>query len=174
MSKMDLKTKLYLFITGAVIENTKEYTKPKVEKNIVYVFGNDDEFKNYFRNYLGVDVDNNIINTAIYTKSKYGAVIAFKGLCDYIITKHMLNYDIKELSQDEIDNIHKRGKITQLEKVKEWESCDLCAPGDASGSAAYRCEIFNYNCHECLLEYASHKTEYQPMEFKLVNSLINM
>lgn len=78
-----------------------------------------------------------------------------------------IQYNIKKLTQEEIDDIHKRGKLTQLEKVKEWESHGLCAPGDAIGSAADRCAYFK-NCHECLLEFASHQLEHEPIEFKLV------
>ena len=59
----------------------------------------------------------------------------------------------KELTQEQIDDIHAIGKITPAEKVKEWEDMDLCAPGDAIGSAAWRCRKFK-NCHDCLVDYA--------------------
>lgn len=173
MDKLDLKTKLFLFITGATIEKEKKYTIKKVKTNVVYIFDSYDEFKNYFSEYLN-DVKEDVINLAIYTQSKKGAIVALKGLCDHIITKtKLLQYDIKNLSQDEINLIHQKGKITQLEKVKEWESHDLCAPGDAIASAAERCAYFDYNCHECLLEFASHEVEHDPIEFKLVNSFYN-
>ena len=161
MGKLDLKPNLFLFVTGVTIEKEKKYTIKRIENNVVYIFDSYDEFKNYFSKYVK-EVKEDVINQAIYTKSKKGAVVALKGLCDHIITKTRLQYDIKELSQEEINDIHQRGKITQLEKVKEWESYDLCAPGDAIGSAAGRCAYFNYNCHECLLEYASHKIEHDP------------
>lgn len=65
----------------------------------------------------------------------------------------------KELAQEQIDDIHARGKITPSEKVKEWEGMDLCAPGDAIGSATWRCRKFD-NCHDCLVDYASDHDEY--------------
>lgn len=34
-----------------------------------------------------------------------------------------------------------------------------------------RCEYFNQNCHDCLMESASHKLEYDNIDFKLVNSI---
>ncbi len=37
---------------------------------------------------------------------------------------------------------------------------DLCAPGDAIGSAAWRCKKFHYNCHDCLVNYANEHEEY--------------
>ena len=43
--------------------------------------------------------------------------------------------------------------------VKEWEGMDLCAPGDAIGSAAWRCKKF-HNCHDCLVDYANEHDEY--------------
>lgn len=44
--------------------------------------------------------------------------------------------------------------------VKEWEEMDLCAPGDAIGSAAWRCKKFRNNCHDCLVDYAGEHDEY--------------
>ena len=65
----------------------------------------------------------------------------------------------KELTKEQIDDIHTRGKITPQEQVKEWEGMDLCAPGDAIGSAAWRCRKFK-NCHDCLVDYANQHEEY--------------
>ncbi len=66
----------------------------------------------------------------------------------------------KKLTQEQIENIHSRGKITPQEKVKEWEDMDLCVPGDAIGSVAWRCKKFHYNCHDCLVDYANEHEEY--------------
>ena len=74
---------------------------------------------------------------------------------------------LKPLSEEQIREIHSRGMITPEEKVREWESFDLCAPGDTIGSAANRCKKFGYNCHECLIDYASGKDEYHPLELSI-------
>lgn len=66
---------------------------------------------------------------------------------------------LKELMEEQIADIHSRGKITPAEKLKEWESAGLCAPGDAIGSAAWRCHKFK-NCHDCLVDYANLHDEY--------------
>lgn len=66
----------------------------------------------------------------------------------------------KKLNQEQIDDIHARGKITPAEMVKEWEGMGLCAPGDAIGSAAWRCRKFHHNCHDCLVDYANEHEEY--------------
>ena len=67
------------------------------------------------------------------------------------------------LTQDQIDDIHSRGKLTPDEKAMEWESFDLCAPGDAIGSASWRCKKFR-NCRECLVAYARElNTEFESM-----------
>ena len=76
----------------------------------------------------------------------------------------------KELTQEQIKDIHARGKITPQEKVKEWEGMDLCAPGDAIGSAAWRCRKFK-NCHDCLVDYANQNEEYTSLFDILINSL---
>ena len=73
------------------------------------------------------------------------------------------------LTDKQIEMIHSKGKLTPAEKVKEWESHDLCAPGDAIGSAKYRCRKFNHNCHDCLVDYANQNDEYEPINFKIVN-----
>lgn len=169
--KLDFKTKLYLFLTGAVIEKRKQYNIPNSKNtNMFYIFEDYTEFKNYFSKYLHMELDSSLIDKAIYTKSKGGAIIALKKLCDYIITTKILNYNIIDLSQEEINDIHQRGKITQLEQVKEWEAFNLCAPGNAIGSAKWRCELFGYDCHNCLLEFASHQKEHEQIKFELTNS----
>lgn len=73
------------------------------------------------------------------------------------------NYEVphlKELTEEQIEDIHSRGKITPEEKLKEWEDLDLCAPGDAIGGAAWRCHKFR-NCHDCLIDYANTQDEYK-------------
>ena len=66
----------------------------------------------------------------------------------------------KKMTEDQIDDIHSRGRITPEEKVKEWEGLDLCAPGDAIGSSSWRCKKFNHNCHDCLVDFANENDEY--------------
>lgn len=66
---------------------------------------------------------------------------------------------LKELTKEQIEDIHARGKITPKEKIREWEGLDLCVPGDAIESAAWRCHKFR-NCHDCLVDYANTKDEY--------------
>lgn len=167
MKTLDWKTRLFLYITNAVVEKEKKYTTQEINKNIVYIFNNYAEFKNYFKEYM-IDVKEDIIDLAIYTRSKNGGIVALKGLCDYIITKSKIKNNNLDLTQKQIDEIHSRGKITPLEKVEEWESLDLCAPGDAIGSAKDRCHYFKFNCHECLIDYAFQKTEYDKMELKAI------
>lgn len=167
MKTLDWKTRLFLYITNAVVEKEKKYTTQEINKNIVYIFNNYAEFKNYFKEYM-IDVKEDIIDLAIYTRSKNGGIVALKGLCDYIITKSKIKNSNLDLTQKQIDEIHSRGKITPLEKVEEWQSLDLCAPGDAIGSAKDRCHYFKFNCHECLIDYASQKTEYDKMELKAI------
>ncbi len=91
---------------------------------------------------------------------------------NHIISKEIVNLDMKPdsspyeknylptLTQVEIDDIHARGKITPAEMLEEWEDMDLCAPGDAIGSAAWRCRKYHHNCHDCLVDYASQQREY--------------
>ena len=75
----------------------------------------------------------------------------------------------KPLTHEQIEDIHSRGKITPAEMVKEWESLDLCAPGDAIGSAAWRCKKFRHCCHDCLVDYANENDEYESFFKKTSN-----
>ena len=86
-----------------------------------------------------------------------------KEIVNLNMTSDMTPYEkpiLPQLTQEEIDDIHARGKITAAEMVKEYEAWDLCAPGDALGSAAWRCRKFQHNCHDCLVDYVSKQKEY--------------
>lgn len=76
---------------------------------------------------------------------------------------------LKELTQEQIEDIHARGKKTPEEQIREWEELSLCAPGDAIGSVAWRCHKFK-NCHDCLVDYASTQDEYTSVydEIKII------
>lgn len=67
---------------------------------------------------------------------------------------------LKELTEEQIAEIHARGKITPAEKLREWEGMGLCAPGDAIGGAAWRCDKYKRKCHDCLVDYVNEHDEY--------------
>lgn len=176
MKKLDLKTKLFLYITRANNLGVPNFDTSKIEiskeqTHDVYVFDSYEDYFNYFKMYLK-NVDEELIEKAIYTTGKKGQVVTFKGLCERIIIKQRVKEFYEMFDQEKIDEIHAKGKITPMEKVSEYESWDLCAAGDAIGSASNRCNFFS-DCHECLLEYASHNQEYDRIDLKLVNSDIN-
>ena len=172
MEKIDIEVLLYLFIMEMKEEKKKEYSKSEnCKANKAYVFNDYEEFKNYFI-YNGIIsiYDDSLLEQCILKQTKKGLIICMKKSCDQLIEKcaqSRLNEVIKALTPEKIDEIHSRGKITMFEKVAEWESFDLCAPGDAIGSASVRCHTFD-NCHDCLLDYASSNIEYDEMEFKLI------
>ena len=85
------------------------------------------------------------------------------------ITDDYFRPQFKPLTHEQIEDIHLRGKITPAEMVKEWESLDLCAPGDAIGSAAWRCKKFRHCCHDCLVDYANENDEYESFFKKTSN-----
>ncbi len=147
-------------------QKNKIYSAEECEKNIVYVFNNNDEFESYFIQNGIEDISRQVLNLCKMKSTKKGTIIALKALCDRTIKRYKMG---KELTQSQIDEIHSRGKITPLEKVKEWEGLDLCAPGDAIESAANRCHTFS-NCHDCLVDYAAQKEEYDKIDFKLVHA----
>ena len=171
MSRLDIRTALFLYIGHAKVlklTDTKEIEVKQANPQEVYIFENYDEYINYFKKYIQY-VDEDVIDLPILTTGKKGQIVAFKGLCEKIIIKERIKEFYGSFYRTKVDKIHSKGKITPLEKVKEYESLDLCAPGDAIGSAGVRCKYFS-NCHDCLLEYCSHKEEYDKIDLQLVNS----
>ena len=173
MKNLDIRTKLFLHITHAKIVNRddnaiipEEIEIGDATNNDVYVFENFEEYVNFFKIYLN-KVDKFLIELAIHKRGKQGQIIASKYLCERIIVRQKTKEFYASYDQEKIDEIHARGKITPLEKVEEYESHDLCAPGDAIGSSKDRCRFFK-NCHECLLEYLSHNEEYDRINLKLI------
>lgn len=80
------KTEIGILVSGLIVEKEKEYTTGTENRKKVYIFENYEEFKNYFERY-GIEARKDIIDLAIHRKTKKGYVVAFKGLCDHIITK---------------------------------------------------------------------------------------
>ncbi len=177
--KLDFKTWLYLYITKVVKvehipvveveEKNHMYVKDSKE-NEVYIFKDYDEYKKFFLMYLD-DIEDNVINLAIYTRGNKGQVVALKGLCEHIIVKKKINYFYNSITQEQIDEIHSKGKLTPLEVVQLWEFHDLCIEGSKTISSKNRCMYFNQNCHECLMETASHKLEHDNIDFEVANSM---
>ena len=110
--------------------------------------------KTYFEEYLG-SVDEDLINMAIVTRSSKGQVIALKGLCENIIVKVQMKREYDKLTDQKVKEIHNEGKLTSFDMVDLWQQNNVCVPSDDN-----RCSFFDNNCDSCLLEYASHKLEY--------------
>ena len=117
------------------------------------------------------DIEDDVINLAIYTRGNKGQVVALKGLCEHIIVKKKVNDFYSSITQEQIDEIHLKGKLTPLEVVQLWESHDLCIEGSKTISSKNRCRYFNQNCHECLMETSSHKLEHDNIDFEVANSM---
>lgn len=166
MKKIDIEAILYMIILNLKEEKNKNYSPNFSNRHAVYLFANNEELKAYFQENGIDDINNQLLDLCIFRKTKLGTIISFKEICDHTITRYKQE---KELTQSQVDRIHKKGKITPFEKVKEWESFDLCAPGDNIGSAADRCHSFS-SCHNCLTDYAYKQKEYDKLELKEVLS----
>lgn len=177
--RLDFKTWLYLYITKVVkvglipieeVESKRRMYVKDSKKNEVYIFKDYDEYKKFFLMYLD-DIENDVINLAIYTKGSKGQIVALKGLCEHIIVRKKVNDFYNSITQEQINEIHSKGKLTPLEVVQLWESYDLCSESNKTILSKCRCRYFNQNCHECLMEEASHKLEYDNIDFNVVNSI---
>lgn len=177
--RLDFKTWLYLYVTKALrvehipvveVEEKRRMNVKDYKENEVYTFKDYDEYKKFFLMYLD-DIENDVIDLAIYTRGNKGQIVALKQLCEYIIVKKQCNNFYDSISLEQIVEIHSKGKLTPLEVVELWESHDLCIEGNKTMSSKNRCRYFNQNCHECLMETASHKLEHDNIDFKVVNSM---
>ena len=177
--KLDLKTWLFLHVTKTVKTEHIPVVEEKIKKtmsvkdsnpNEIYIFKDYDEYRNFFLMYLN-EVDNDLIDLAIYTKGSKGQIVALKGLCERIIVKKKVNEFYSSITQEQINKIHSKGKLTPLEAVQLWESFDLCIEGSKTVFSKDRCKYFSYNCHECLMETASHQLEHEEINFVLDNSI---
>ncbi len=97
--RLDFKTWLYLYITKVVkvglihieeVESKRRMYVKDSKKNEVYIFKDYDEYKKFFLMYLD-DIENDVINLAIYTKGSKGQIVALKGLCEHIIVRKKVN-----------------------------------------------------------------------------------
>lgn len=175
LSKLDFKTWLYLYITKTLrvehipvveVEKKRQMYVKDSQKNEAYVFKDYDEYKRFFLMYLD-NIEDDVIDLAIYTRGSKGQIVALKGLCEHIIVKKQINNFYNSITQEQIDEIHAKGKLTPLEIVQLWESYDLCVEGNKTVLSKNRCKYFNQNCHECLMETASHKLEHDNIDFKV-------
>lgn len=175
LSKLDFKTWLYLYITKILrvehipvveVEKKRQMYVKDSQKNEAYVFKDYDEYKRFFLMYLD-NIEDDVIDLAIYTRGSKGQIVVLKGLCEHIILKKQVNNFYNSITQEQIDEIHAKGKLTPLEIVQLWESYDLCVEGNKTVLSKNRCKYFNQNCHECLMETASHKLEHDNIDFKV-------
>jgi hypothetical protein len=65
---------------------------------------------------------------------------------------------IRQLTPREVKYIHARGKLTPMEKVREWEAHNFCPYNDLS-----KCLEFGDNCNDCRTDLANSKDEWDPM-----------
>lgn len=163
-SRLDFKTWLFLHIMNVIkvehipvvdVDEKRTMFVRDSKKNEVYIFKDYDEYRRFYLMYLD-DIDNDIIDLAILTRGSKGQIVALRGLCEHIVVKKKVNNFYNSITQEKIDEIHARSKLTPLEAVELWEANDLCVEGNKNLLSKNRCDFFEHNCHECLMEQASH------------------
>ncbi len=128
--KMDFATWFYLFCLNLKVEKHEqvEDVKKKItfsfdnvkSSNNIYVFKDYKEFKNFFLMYLD-NVNEDILKSLIFSKSKSGHIIAFKSLCQYYIVESLIR---KLCEENCIPNL----EIEQIIENKElFVSSNICS-----------------------------------------------
>ena len=66
----------------------------------------------------------------------------------------------KLLTKEEVENIHKKGKLTPIEKFNEWRKLNYCP---FSIDSNFRCRDYE-TCRDCTVALANEKEEWDKME----------
>ena len=115
LEKLDLETWLYLYLTKAKkkqhlkiekLSEKREFSIGKIQKNEVYIFKNYDEYRNFFLMYLD-DVENELIDLAIYTRGNKGQIVALRGLNELSLKLKALNF-INQLPKNKLKRFTKK------------------------------------------------------------------
>ena len=67
---------------------------------------------------------------------------------------------LKLLTEEEIEKIHKKGKLTSTEKFHEWKRLNYC-PGSINSD--FRCVYYD-TCRDCTVAWANEKEEWDEMK----------
>ena len=119
--------------------------------------------ENFFLMYLD-NVDDELIDLAIYTHGSRGQIVALKGLCERIIIK-VKNFNFyQSITEEQVESIHSKGKLTPSEFAQLCIDNNLCIINDKSLTQEERCNFFDRNCQECLLENATHSLEHEMID----------
>ena len=87
MKIIDLEALLLVSVLNLKVESNKVYSE-NCDTNLVYVFEDYNEYKNYFINNGFTNISDELLETCRMVITKRGSVIALKKLCDYTIRKH--------------------------------------------------------------------------------------
>ena len=95
----DLEVLLSKYLFRLKEQEKKEYNQEECKKNVVYVFEDMNDFRNYFIS-NGIDnVDDEILELCKIKISKKGHIVAFKGLCDHYISAYKEKTRVKRLKE---------------------------------------------------------------------------
>ena len=100
--KIDIEAKLFVTLLGLKEELDKQFSIEECDKNVVYLFEDYEEFKNYFELNGFIKIDEGILEICKMKTTRKGTIIALKGLCDYAIRRHSLMniYGLRALSEE--------------------------------------------------------------------------
>lgn len=116
----------------------------ELSKNLVEQYKKDitfDKNKKYVERYLYLDDENTMFNDFENNHPHF-----------------------KIMPQEQIDEIHKRGNLTPIEKYNEINYC----PGDGTPAWIHRCRKYS-NCRDCVVSYVNERDEWKPLKFNAIN-----
>jgi len=108
--RFDLELILYMNLLSLKEEKVKAYSEDE-DQFKVYVFNDDEDFKNYFVENGYDSIDEELMDMCRLKTTKKGSVIALKGLCDHTISRYRKLSDRLKYHNGDIENhlVKKRG-----------------------------------------------------------------
>lgn len=175
---------------GKVYEKTRNNKNIKIGYRIFYYV----KQRNLYRIYCGIDFDYNDFYSTDPECKKYGpryikadSLIPYESFgkksANYEMIKSVCYNYINQLeseeayhynyTEEEIEEIHKKGELTINEKVEEMIINASCFFDDESNSATLKCHKYQ-NCKECLYTTLSKtgKRSFEPLKLQKNHSLI--
>ena len=122
-NKKDIEAKIFMALLHLKEEKLKKYSVEECQTNIVYLFDNYEEFKNYFVLNGFDDISDDLLETCRMKTTKKGTIIALKRLCDYAIRKHNSMKSLSEERQFDVLAVPcDRAFIVSPEKAEEFKN----------------------------------------------------
>lgn len=180
--RYDYKTKKLLKNENATViqhdpvierENKKKFVLVSFNSNDFYVFKDIKEYVGYLAMYFD-DVEDTDYKSIILYQKKDGYIVVRRVALERLIQQKQDKDFYKQYTEEVINELHSKGRLTPEEMVEIWNESPFCLPEeDLSKSVlSTRCLFFAGKCENCLKNLATIKDSYSKEDSDLARKLI--